>query len=247
MELLVSYLSPQNKAKASSLAKKLDLIFLPQEDVDLDKYCESYFLIYQPTRSYIQKGTRNSSRDIYCDFTDWSCNFNDPLLSKCLRGLPDKFTALDATAGFGKDALEIAKSPNCHSIHLIEREKWLFYLLNEGIANSEDPKTINYLNKFTIENDDSFKFLTKNKTNFDLIYFDPLFSGVRKSKAKKTIQALRDLTQETNAKGFLDLAIRNSSKRVVVKRHKKSQYLEGIKPAYSVTGKVVRYDIYNSS
>ena len=45
MELLVSYLSPQNKAKASSLAKKLDLIFLPQEDVDIDKYCESYFLI----------------------------------------------------------------------------------------------------------------------------------------------------------------------------------------------------------
>ena len=59
MELLVSYLSPQNKAKASSLAKKLDLIFLPQEDVDIDKYCESYFLIYQPTSSYIQKGTRN--------------------------------------------------------------------------------------------------------------------------------------------------------------------------------------------
>ena len=74
-----------------------------------------------------------------------------------------------------------------------------------------------------------------------------MFSGVRKSKAKKTIQALRDLTQETNAKGFLDLAIRNSSKRVVVKRHKKSQYLEGVKPTYSVTGKVVRYDIYNSS
>ena len=108
MELLVSYLSPQNKAKASSLAKKLDLIFLPQEDVDLDKYCESYFLIYQPTRSYIQKGTRNSSRDIYCDFTDWSCNFNDPLLSKCLKGLPNKFNALDVTAGFGKDALELS-------------------------------------------------------------------------------------------------------------------------------------------
>ena len=99
------------------------------------------------------------------------------------------------------------------------------------MLNSEDPKTINYLNKFTIENDDSFKFLTKNKTNFDLIYYDPLFSGVGKSKAKKTIQAIRDLTRETNTKGFLDLAIRNSSKRVIVKRHKKSQYLEGVKPA----------------
>jgi len=74
-----------------------------------------------------------------------------------------------------------------------------------------------------------------------------MFAGVGKSKAKRTIQALRDLTQETDAEGLLDLAIRKASKRVVVKRHKKSQYLEGIKPNHSVMGKVIRYDVYHSS
>ena len=246
MELLVSCLSPQNKAKASSLAKKLDLIFLPQEDVDIDKYCESYFLIYQPTSSYIQKGTRNLSRDIYCDFTDWSSNFNDPLLSKCLKGLPNKFNALDLTAGFGKDALEIARHQNCSSVLLLEKEKWLCYLLREGINNVEDIKALGKLKKFSIKNMDNKDYLNKNTNHYDLIYIDPMFSGVGRSKAKKALQALRELTQISDIKGLLDLSIKKASKRVVVKRHKKTKYLDGIKPNYSITGKVVRYDIYNA-
>ena len=38
-----------------------------------------------------------------------------------------------------------------------------------------------------------------------------------------------------------------AKKRGGVKRHKNSIYLEGLKPNYSVKGKVVRYDVYNSS
>ena len=71
--------------------------------------------------------------------------------------------------------------------------------------------------------------------------------GFGKSKAKRAIQALRDLTQEAETEGLLDLAIKRSSKRVIVKRHKNSKFLEDIKPSHSIKGKVVRYDIYNSS
>ena len=247
MKLFVSYESSQNKEKAMNLAKDLGLTCLPLDGIDQDKYSESYFFIYQPNQSYIRKGLGKSSKDIFCNFLDWSNNFTDPLLSKCLKGLPDKFIALDTTAGFGKDALEIAKNPNCHSVLLIEKEKWLFYLLKEGMNNLEDPKALNNINKFSIKNTDSFKFLSKKRNNYDLIYIDPMFSGVGKSKAKRTIQALRDLTLDTYAEGLLDLAIRKASKRVVVKRHKKSHYLEGIKPNHSVMGKVIRYDIYHSS
>ena len=74
-----------------------------------------------------------------------------------------------------------------------------------------------------------------------------MFSGVGKSKAKRATQALRDLTQEAETEGLLDLAIKRSSKRVIVKRHKNSKFLEDIKPSHSIKGKVVRYDIYNSS
>ena len=247
MELFVSHESSQNKEKAFTLAKAFDLKFISQEAIDKRKYNQSYFFIYQSKHSFIRKGLGKLSKDIYCNFLDWSVSFDDPLLSRCLKGLPDKFMALDATAGFGKDALEIAKNPKCKSLLLIEREKWLFYLLQEGINNTTDHDLLHLINKFSIENIDSFEHLSKTRNNYDLIYIDPMFSGVGKSKAKRAIQALRDLTQEAETEGLLDLAIKRSSKRVIVKRHKNSKYLEDIKPSHSIKGKVVRYDIYNSS
>ena len=247
MELFVSYESPLNKEKALNLAKELGLKYLNKEVIEKKKYNESYFFIYQSKQSFIRRGLGHLSKDIYCNFLDWSINFNDPLLTRCLKGLPDQFLALDATAGFGKDALEIAKNPKCKSLLLIEREKWLFYLLQEGINNATGNDLLQLINKFSAENTDSFKHLTKTRNKYDLIYIDPMFSGVGKSKAKRTIQALRDLTQETDTEGLLNLAIKKALKRVIVKRHKNSTYLEDLKPSHSIKGKVVRYDIYNTS
>ena len=246
MRLLVSCESPENQEKALRLAEELELTYLPYKGEDKKKYIDSYFFIYQPNSSYIRKGLGTPTKEIRCNFTHWSNSFSDPLLSKCLKGLPNKFNALDLTAGFGKDALEIAKHQNCSSVLLLEKEKWLCYLLREGINNVEDIKALGKLKKFAIKNIDNKDYLNKNTNHYDLIYIDPMFSGVGKSKAKKALQALRELTQISDTKGLLDLSIKKASKRVVVKRHKKIKYLDGIKPNYSVTGKVVRYDIYNS-
>ncbi len=247
MELFVSYQLPKHKHEAFNLAKEFGLTFLLQGDLDKKENNQSYFFVYKPDRSCIRRGSGNLSKDIYCNFADWSVNFKDPLLSRCLKGLPKKFLALDTTAGFGKDALEIAKNQQCQSVHLVEREKWLFYLLQEGIANAENPEVLKYINKFSIKNADSHKHLSNTKSNYDLIYIDPMFQGVGRSKAKRNIQALRDLTKEIETDGLLDLAIKKATKRVIVKRHKNSTYLEDLNPSYSVKGKVVRYDVYNSS
>ena len=247
MELFVSYQLPKHEEVAFNLAKEFGLTCFFQGDIDRKENNQSYFFIYQPDCSYIRRGSRNLSKDIYCNFADWSVNFKDPLLSRCLKGLPEKFLALDTTAGFGKDALEIAKNKKCKSILLVEREKWLFYLLQEGIANAENLEVLKFINKFSIKNADSHEHLSNTKSNYDLIYIDPMFPGVGKSKAKRSTQALRDLTKEIETDGLLDLAIKKATKRVVVKRHKNSTYLEDLKPSYSVKGKVVRYDVYNSS
>lgn len=244
MELFVSYESPKHEEAAFNLAKEFGLICLFSSEIDKKENNQSYFFVYKPGGSYIRRGSRNLSKDIYCNFADWSVSFKDPLLSRCLKGLPEKFLALDVTAGFGKDSLEIAKNKKCQSILLVEKEKWLFYLLKEGVANTENPGV---LNKFSIKNADSREHLSNTKGNYDLIYIDPMFPGVGKSKAKRSIQALRDLTKEIETDGLLDLAINKATKRVVVKRHKNSSYLEDLKPNYSVKGKVVRYDVYNSS
>ena len=247
MELFVEYQSPKYKEAAFNLAKEFGLTCFLQGDIDKKEYDQSYFFVYQPHRSYIRKGSGKSSKDIYCNFIDWSINFKDPLLTRCLKGLQQKFIALDATAGFGKDALEIAKNEKCHSVLLVEREKWLFYLLKEGITNAETVEARKLINKFSIKNIDSYEHLGNSESNYDLIYIDPMFPGVGKSKAKRTIQALRDLTKEIETDGLLDLAIKKATKRVIVKRHRNSTYLEEIKPSHSIKGKIVRYDIYNSS
>ena len=123
MRLLVSCESPENQEKALRLAEELELTYLPYKGEDKKKYIDTYFFIYQPNSSYIRKGLGTPTKEIRCNFTHRSNSFSDPLLSKCLKGLPNKFNALDLTAGFGKDALEIAKHQNCNSVLLLEKEK----------------------------------------------------------------------------------------------------------------------------
>ena len=71
--------------------------------------------------------------------------------------------------------------------------------------------------------------------------------GGQKSKAKKHMQALRDLSTAAIQKQLLKTSLDFANYRVVVKRHKHMEYLEGIVPNRSVKGKVVRYDIYNTN
>ena len=79
----------------------------------------------------------------------------------------------------------------------------------------------------------------------DVIYLDPMFSWSDKSKAKKEIQALRELTELEENKNLLGISLKKAEERVIVKRHRNSRYLEGFKPTFSLVGRVVRYDVYS--
>ena len=94
---------------------------------------------------------------------------------------------------------------------------------------------------------DSLEFLESKNETFDLVYIDPMFLGVQKSKAKKHMQALRDLSTAAIQKQLLKTSLDFANYRVIVKRHKNMEYLEGIVPDRSVKGKVVRYDVYNTN
>ena len=107
-----------------------------------------------------------------------------------------------------------------------------------------DYRVIQLLSKIRVYNLDNLEYLNNNN-NFDLIYIDPMFQGVYKSKAKKHMQALRDLSSSENDKNLLKNSLEKANHRVVVKRHKNMEYLEGIKPTTSIEGKVVRFDLYN--
>ena len=72
-----------------------------------------------------------------------------------------------------------------------------------------------------------------------------MFEKVSKSKAKKNLQTLRELTKPTKGEELLKISLTKASNRVVVKRHKKSRYLSELKPTFSLLGRVIRYDVYS--
>ena len=248
MRFYLTFDDPQSKARALTLSKKLNIeIFRKPTQQKIKEFSEDYFFTCSKDRLFLKKGLRHNSKPIFSDFDDWAKNYDDNLLKNSTKGLPKNFSCLDLTAGFGKDALEISKIVNCKSLILVEKEGWVFELLVDGIKNTSCSKAGNLLKKFKAFNMDGLEFLKSKDRTFDLIYIDPMFLGVQKSKAKKHMQALRDLSTAVIQKQLLKKSLDFANYRVIVKRHKNMEYLEGIVPNRSVKGKVVRYDIYNTN
>ncbi len=95
-------------------------------------------------------------------------------------------------------------------------------------------------------NSDSLEYL-KNTPKVDVIYLDPMFPEKKKSSLpSKEMQFLQEYLGEGGlSEGLLLNALKMDCKRVVVKRHLRSDYLDDIKPDFQVKGKAVRYDVYS--
>ena len=246
MRFFVSYSNSSLEKKAFLLSKKLNLeIFDNQNIFDTASFSDDYFLVCTSERLILKKGLKKNVKPIFSNFDDWTANYNDELLKKALKGIPKQSSCLDITAGFGKDALEISKSDYCRSMTLLEKASWMYTLLEDGLENIYSEEAKELTKKFSLCNMDNLIFLNSSKQKYDLIYIDPMFYGVQKSKAKKHMQALRDLSSDENQKGLLKESLNCAKFRVIVKRHKHMSYLDDEAPSRSVEGKVVRYDIYN--
>ena len=93
---------------------------------------------------------------------------------------------------------------------------------------------------------DAISYLQSRDIIYDIIYLDPMFSDVdKRAKVKKDMQMLHALIGENNdADRLLELALSKAKKRVVVKRHKLSPFLNNQKPSHQIIGKSTRYDVY---
>ena len=246
MKFFACFDSPELKEKALEISKDLSIeLFSYPESYQLKDFKDDYFLVCSQKKLFLRKGLSANALPIFSDFDDWTKNYDDRLLKNALKGLPENFTCLDVTAGFGKDALEISKSQNCKSIVLLEKERWTFLILQDGLKNATSLKAIDFLKKFQVFHIDNMKFLKTTNSDFDLIYIDPMFSGVHKSKAKKHMQALRDLSNAKSKDNLLEESLKKATQKVIVKRHRNMEFLESIQPSHSIEGKVVRYDVYS--
>jgi len=171
---------------------------------------------------------------------------------------------LDLTAGLGSDAVTLAYLGA--TVTMLERNPYVFPLLKDGLTQGRHQdislftayapdKVLNQLKDALLtrcnllDKQDSAQFLQPLESNslYDVIYFDPMFPERKKSaKVKKNMQYFHAVVGEDEAQEakILQYARQKAAKRVVVKRPKQAEYIDGQKPSYSVDSKALRFDIY---
>ena len=155
--------------------------------------------------------------------------------------------AIDATAGFGEDALLLAAAG--FHVQLFEQDPVIAALLADGLSRAADnPQLSPIVARMRLTQGDSVQALRARATMDvavpDVVYLDPMFPARQKSAAvKKKFQLLHHLESPcANEEELLHAAIAANPRKVVIKRPAKGPYLAGIKPSYSIDGKAVRYD-----
>ncbi|WP_241157237.1 class I SAM-dependent methyltransferase [Adlercreutzia sp. ZJ242] len=159
------------------------------------------------------------------------------------RSLGPDPVAVDATAGLGEDALLLAAAG--FSVRLIERNPQVAALLRDALRRGrENPRLAPAIARMELVEGDSLEVLPRLDAPPDLILLDPMFPARRKSAAsKKKMQLFQHLECPCDVEeALLHAAIAARPRKVIVKRPVRGPHLAGVKPAYAITGKTVRYD-----
>ena len=151
-------------------------------------------------------------------------------------------TVVDATAGLGGDSVLLARMG--YTVFAIERNSVVSALLEDGITRIS---AISDWMSIGHGYGDARSIVANLNEMPDVIYLDPMYPGGRKQSVKvaRPLRILRELAgDDTDADELLTLCLESALKRVVVKRPHFAEPLgrEGL--TGSVSGKLVRYDIY---
>ena len=156
--------------------------------------------------------------------------------------------AIDATAGFGEDALLLAAAG--FEVHLFERDRMIAALLKDGLSRAaHDGRLAAIVANMHLTCADSIQALrdiaSGGQEAPDVVYLDPMFPARTKSASvKKKFQLLHHLEAPCDAEEeLLRAALAANPRKVIVKRPAKGPHLAGAKPSYAIAGKAVRYDV----
>lgn len=163
-----------------------------------------------------------------------------------IRHADGSLTAVDATAGLGEDAFLLAAAG--FTVELYEADAVIFALLEDALKRArEDDRLSDIAGRMHVHQGDSITALMHMTVDAapDVVYLDPMFPERRKSAAvKKKFQLLHQLERPcADEHELLSAALSACPQKVVIKRPVKGPYLDGIQPAYSLSGKAVRYDV----
>ncbi len=155
-------------------------------------------------------------------------------------------TIVDATAGWGQDALAMFRMG--YEVSCIERSPVVAALLQDGLDRLARLDWVQRLGLSvpTLQTDNAINMLQSLAFTPDCIYLDPIFPPKRKQSAltKKPLRILRELVGDDDDKEQLfAAALQYCGKRVVVKSPDYAEPLGG-KPSASFQSKLIRYDVY---
>ena len=154
-------------------------------------------------------------------------------------------TILDATAGLGQDAFLLA----CMGFEItaIERSPVIAALFEDGLRRARaDGRLREAAERVRMVIGDA-RDVMFHVEHHDAVYLDPMFPPKRKKSAlaKKPMRTLRALVgDDPDTDELFDAAVARAAQRVVVKRADDAPPLAP-RPVASITGKLVRYDIYS--
>lgn len=154
---------------------------------------------------------------------------------------------VDATAGLGREAFVLA-SLGCQ-VTLLERSPMIYALLADGLkraAATADTQLTTIISRMHLQHIDALNWLQTPSFQPDVVYLDPMFPERQKSAlVQKEMRFLHEIVGEDHDSAKLLALARGIAKyRVAVKRPRLAPELAELKPAFVITGKAVRYDVY---
>ena len=169
--------------------------------------------------------------------------------------------AIDCTAGLGDDSLLLAAMG--YTVHLFEYDPITAELLDSALRKSQSSDSSGALsditNRMILHREDSLAVLSAfrelpvrskgEKTTsgqdpepgaFPYVTYAPDLKSGLITKKLQMLQMLENPCADESA--LLAAAVRANPRRIVIKRPLKGPFLAGIRPAYSIKGKAIRYD-----
>ncbi len=244
------------KTLLDQLAQKTSLPLLTKNG-DSD-YCLHITTDYLELRKTNSKDKRSKIESIHIDFLAGKTNHRrlhgggkgqDIAKAIGLHKIQNP-TVLDLTAGMGGDAFVLATLGA--ELTLVERNPVTHALLDDALKRAlltADNALQDILGRMKLINEDSLQVLKKLSLDNlpDVIYIDPMFPARTKSaQVKKEMQFFHEIVgADEDSEALLLKSINLAKKRIVVKRPRLAEELtEHVKPAFVITGKSMRYDIY---
>lgn len=249
LKLAVGLSNGGDNAREISLAKRWGL-----PCVAADAQNAQLLLVYAEGRlQLIEPGTRR--RPLWVDFSapvlarrqSGARSAGELLFRAARMKTKQDGSVLDLTAGFGTDSFILAAMGN--RVTALERCPAIFELLKDGLQRAGEGNTdsMRVARRIHLRHADARFFLRNPDESdaYDVIYLDPMYPPrKRQAESRRQGRLLRALAgDDPDSPEVLPLALARAVEKVVVKRPLRAGILGG-RPAYSIKGVAIRFDVY---